>query len=427
MNLSKIRFLVVDDDSDSRKIICDFLKDAGCANVEQCENGKQGLERIQKGGIDFVISDWDMPGMDGLELLKQVRALPDLTVPEFGVLPFMIVTAPISNESLKIKDAALEGVDAYLIKPFRARTLIQKIKDVVYDRIESMKKDVVVVDDDDEVRKFLIEALTQIGYRPVSDFNNANDAYAYLEKHEASIALVISDWEMPGMTGLELLHKVRVNRKLTHLPFIIISSQTSIESMKIQQAIEAEVDSYLMKPFRLEALETKIKLVIAKSRLDMSIMRRLESAEVALKDGDLDDAEHEYKHVGSLSPNHVEAWLGLASVEMTRGTPKSVNKAINYFERAIESNPRYDRSHIELALAYENSRSIDRSITILKEALTKCFPLDRIHYHLGRLLLERGKHEEAIQNLEKAIELNPKLPHAEELLKAAQENPRKAK
>lgn len=422
MNLTKIKFLVVDDNQDARKTMVDFLIAAGCENIIQCENGKQALELIQKNVVEFVISDWDMPVMDGLELLKQVRAMP-----QFKKLPFIIATAPISNEPLKISDAALGGVDAYLIKPFRSRTLIQKIKDVIYERMEEMKKTVILVDDDDEVRAFLTEALKELGYNPVSGFNNASDAYDYLEKHHSGIALVISDWEMPNMTGIEFLHKIRINRKMANLPFIIVTSQTSIEALKIQKAIEAEVDSYLMKPFRVEALETKIKLVLAKSKLDLAIARRLESAAAAMAAGDLEDAERDYKHVETLDPKNVDALLGIAGVEMSRGTPKALNKAITHIEKAIEYSPRYDRAHIELALAYENSRSIDRSITILKEALLQCFPLDRIHFHLGRLLLERGKRDEAILNLEKAFELNPKMTKAQDLLKVAKESPRKKK
>jgi two-component system chemotaxis response regulator CheY len=422
MNLSKIKFLVVDDDTDARQTVVDFLKSAGCNDITEFKNGKQALEAIKKGTFEFVISDWDMPELDGLALLKEVRA-----IPEFAKLPFLIVTAPISNEQLKVKDAAIEGVDAYLIKPFRARVLIQKIRDVMYDRLEASKKEVIVVDDDDEVRTFLIDALKELGYTPISDFNNATDAYEYLEKHFASVALVISDWEMPNMTGIEFLHKIRVSKKFAHTPFVIITSQSSVDALKLQQAIEAEVDSYLMKPFRLEALETKIKLVLAKAKIDLAIARRLESAAAAMEAGDLEDAEADYKHVESLSPKNVDSLLGIAAVEMSRGSPKSVNKAITYFEKAIECNPRYDRSHLELALAYENLRSIDRSIAVLKDALLKCFPLDRIHFHLGRLLLDRGKREEAVPNLEKAFELNPKLTQANDLLKIAKENPRKKK
>lgn len=422
MNLAKIKFLVVDDDSDSRQTIVDFLKAEGCEHVAELVNGKQALEAIKKGLFEFVISDWDMPEMDGFTLLKEVRALPD-----FKDLPFIIVTAPISNEELKVKDAAIKGVDAYLIKPFRARVLIQKIKDVMYDQLEVNKKEVIVVDDDDDVRTFLTDALTELGYKPVSAFDNAKDAYTHLEKNFDTVALVISDWEMPEVTGIEFLHKVRVSKKFAHTPFVIITSQSSVDALKLQQAIEAEVDSYLMKPFRLDALETKIKLVLARAKIDLSIARRLESAAAAVMAGDLDDAEQDYKHVESLSPKNVEALLGIAGIEVSHGSPKSVNKAISYYERAIACDPRYDRSHIELALAYENLRSIDRSIVVLKDALLKCFPLDRIHFHLGRLLLDRGKRDEAIPNLEKAHELNSKLTQAIDLLKIAKENPRTKK
>ncbi len=422
MNLTKIKFLVVDDNIEVRETVVDFLANAGCESIRVADNGKEAWDIIWKGGVDFVISDWEMPEMDGLELLKKVRATSGLEN-----LPFLIVTAPISNEKLKISDAAEHGADAYLIKPFRSRTLIQKISEVLYDLSDRLKKTVVLVDDDDSARDFMLEALRELGFNPVSGFDNATDAYDYLEKHHASVALVISDWEMPNMTGIEFLRKVRINRKLSTVPFIIVTSQTSIEALKIQKALEAEVDSYLMKPFRVEALQTKIKMVLARAKVDSNISRGLENAIGAVADSDYEDADKLYRHVLTLDAKNIDALLGIAHIELRQGTAKSVNTAIALIEKAIECNPRFDRPHIELALAYETSRSIDRSIGVLKEALRECFPQDRIHYHLGRLLLHRGKRDDALPHLEKALELNPKLIEAENLIQVAVENPKKRK
>jgi len=417
MNLNKMKFLVIDDDTVARETVVEFLIAAGFENVAECSDGMQGLEAIKTNSVDFVICDWEMPEMDGLELVKEIR-----TIPQYQNLPFMMITNPISNEKLKVVDAAENGVDAYLIKPFRARVLIHKIHEIFYKRLEEAKKTVVIVDDDDDVRDYVTEVLTDMGFDPVCSFTKANDAFQFLEKNYRNVALVVSDWEMPGMTGIEFLHKVRINRRLAHLPFIIITSQTSVEHLKVQKAIEAEVDSYLMKPFRTEILQTKIRLVLTKSKLNIAITLGLEGAASAAADLDWADAERSYKHVRALDPKNIEALLGLARVELRRSPFKGFEEAIKYIEKAIEINPRYDRPHVELALAYELSRSIEKAIGVLRDALSQCFPQDQIHFQLGRMLIQRGKKEEGLQQLEKALELNPKHELADSLLKETEES-----
>lgn len=413
MNLNKMRFVVIDDDATARNTVVDFLRGAGCEDITECATGEEGLEVIQTNSVDFVISDWEMPGMDGLELIKKVRALP-----QHKDLPFIIITSPISNENIKVMDAGENGVDAYLIKPFRARVLREKISEVLYIHAEKSKKAVILCDDDEHVRNFVAEVLRDMDFNPVHEFNKATEAYPFLEKNHENIALIVSDWEMPEMTGIEFLHKVRINRNTSQMPFIIITSQTSIEAMKVRKAIDADVDSYLMKPFKVEALQTKVKLVLAKTKLSIAITRALESANAAIADSDWNDAEKHFKHARSLDPKSIDALLGLASLEVKR-EPKKYDEAMKYIRKAIEINPRYDRPHIELALVYESSSSIEKAIVTLRDALLKCTPQDQVHYHLGRVLLRRGKTDEALLHLDKALELNPKLAIAQELKSTA--------
>jgi two-component system chemotaxis response regulator CheY len=127
---SEIRFLVVDDFSTMRRIIKNFLNDLGYANVQEADDGTTALPILKQGNIDFLVTDWNMPGMPGLELLKAVRADPAI-----AKLPVLLVTAEAKRE--QIVEAAQAGVNGYVVKPFTAQTLKEKIEKILQARAAS--------------------------------------------------------------------------------------------------------------------------------------------------------------------------------------------------------------------------------------------------------------------------------------------------
>jgi two-component system, chemotaxis family, chemotaxis protein CheY len=121
---SSLRFLVVDDFSTMRRIVRSLLKELGYANVEEAENGHIAFTKLQGGGFDFVISDWNMPVMDGLDLLKSIRADANLCK-----IPVLMVTAEAKKEN--IIAAAQAGASGYVVKPFSAGTLDEKLNKIL--------------------------------------------------------------------------------------------------------------------------------------------------------------------------------------------------------------------------------------------------------------------------------------------------------
>jgi len=119
-----LNFLVVDDFSTMRRIIKNLLHDLGYANVTEADDGNTALPLLKEGNFDFLITDWNMPGMPGLELLKQVRADARL-----AKLPVLMLTAEAKRE--QIVEAAQAGVNGYVIKPFTAATLKEKIDKIL--------------------------------------------------------------------------------------------------------------------------------------------------------------------------------------------------------------------------------------------------------------------------------------------------------
>jgi two-component system chemotaxis response regulator CheY len=119
-----LRFLVVDDFSTMRRIVKNLLNDLGYANVQEADDGNTALPMLQTGGFDFLVTDWNMPGMAGLDLLKAVRGDPKL-----AKLPVLMLTAEAKRE--QIIEAAQAGVSGYVIKPFTAVTLKEKIDKIL--------------------------------------------------------------------------------------------------------------------------------------------------------------------------------------------------------------------------------------------------------------------------------------------------------
>jgi len=123
-----IKILVVDDFSTMRRIIKNLLRDLGFTNVDEADDGKTALPILKQGHIDFLITDWNMPEMTGIDLLKVVRADPAL-----ASIPVLMVTAEAKRE--QIIAAAQAGVNGYVVKPFTAAVLKEKI-DKIFERIE---------------------------------------------------------------------------------------------------------------------------------------------------------------------------------------------------------------------------------------------------------------------------------------------------
>ena len=122
-----IKYLVVDDFSTTRRIVKNLLQELGYQNVQEADDGKTAWPMLQTGSFDFVITDWNMPLMPGLELLKAIRADEKLKT-----LPVLMVTAEAKRE--QIVEAVQAGVSGYVVKPFTAEILKQKLDKILQAR-----------------------------------------------------------------------------------------------------------------------------------------------------------------------------------------------------------------------------------------------------------------------------------------------------
>ena len=122
-----MKVLVVDDFSTMRRIIKNLLRDLGFTNIQEADDGSTALPMLKEGSFDFVVTDWNMPGMQGIDLLRAVRADASLSH-----IPVLMVTAEAKKEQIVM--AAQAGVNGYIVKPFTAATLKMKL-DKIFERL----------------------------------------------------------------------------------------------------------------------------------------------------------------------------------------------------------------------------------------------------------------------------------------------------
>ena len=123
-NPSDLKFLIVDDFSTMRRIVRNLLKEIGYQNADEAEDGQIALNKLREGGFNFVVSDVNMPNMNGFELLRQIRADGALKA-----LPVLLVTAEAKKE--EIITAAQAGASGYIVKPFTKATLEEKLTKIL--------------------------------------------------------------------------------------------------------------------------------------------------------------------------------------------------------------------------------------------------------------------------------------------------------
>jgi two-component system chemotaxis response regulator CheY len=127
----KIKVLVVDDFPTMRRIVKNLLKQLGFENIDEADDGINALAKLKNGGFGLVVSDWNMPNMEGIDLLRAVRQEPSVKD-----IPFLMVTAEAEKE--KVIEAIKAGVDNYIVKPFTAEVLKEKLEKIA-ERKPSLK------------------------------------------------------------------------------------------------------------------------------------------------------------------------------------------------------------------------------------------------------------------------------------------------
>jgi len=248
------RILVVDDSSFIRDVVKKELKQMGFSGrkLKSVGDGSKALKLIYAEDFDLVISDWNMPVMDGLSLLKKVK-----TDAAFKDVFFVMLSAESQKEN--ISEALEHGADQFIAKPFKSETFVTTIKNLLITPELFAGKTVLVVDDSPTTRTIIINNLQQAGFEKTK-ITEAPDGEAALGLLcEERVDLIITDWHMPKMDGLEFIKRVRANDSLSDIPMLMVTAEA--DRSNVMSAIQAGVNNYITKPFNAIDLQEKVEKI----------------------------------------------------------------------------------------------------------------------------------------------------------------------
>lgn len=241
------KILVVEDSQVQREVCVDQLRDIGFKYIFEAENGIQALDVLKNNSIDLILSGWDMPEMDGLELLKTTKN--DSTLQN---TPFIFLTVHDNQE--KNREGMVYGAVDYIVKPSSPNDLKESIEIIFKRGI----RNILIVEDSELQREICIVQLQQIGFEKITGAANGVEALDYLENNP--VDLIVSDWEMPEMDGLELLRTVKENPKLQKIPFLILTVHN--DPKKNQEALDLGAMDFIIKPSTPDSLHMKIRKIL---------------------------------------------------------------------------------------------------------------------------------------------------------------------
>ena len=264
MQLDKINFLVVDDVPAMCQITASQLRSLGASEITTASNGEDALRQLRMRSYDIVLSDWNMPVMDGLALLRNIRADPQLSH-----LPVVMVTADAERE--RITQAIAAGVSDLLVKPYTSARLADKVSGALSGRRRTspmpgvgeggaagarparQKATLLVVDDTpDNVR--LIADLFADEYR-VRVAHSGEKALAVC-KSDNPPDLVLLDVMMPGMDGFEVAHHMREYPGSAHIPVIFVTALSDAASR--QRGMHLGAVDFVTKPIDPDTLRLRV-------------------------------------------------------------------------------------------------------------------------------------------------------------------------
>lgn len=408
-NRANAHVLVVDDSDDSRETAVDYLRALGFDQITAVEDGREALLKLEEDPtITLVLSDWDMPTIDGLSLLKRVRGNP-----KWSHLPFIIMSSPRSIEHEKISAAVEDLVDDYIVKPFRMETLNEKIEKAFSASIHGPQKIVVVADDDPDSRETVVEYLQRFGFKRIEAFPDGEAAMNFMVKNVLDIGMVIADWEMPKIKGVELLELCKKTKALEDVPFFIITSQGSIERMKVLKAAQLHVDNYLLKPFTREDLKDRIDTALQKKRDEKEVLSCVEKGFEDLERNHAKGALTKFQKALKLNP---EFDMGLSGVGDVIYRTQNADAAIPYYQKALAINPGREVHYLKLSKAYDKKDEFGKAVNILTAAKNNLPPSATICVELAKLHMKKEMYRKAMEDLEEAIRIEPANREASMLL-----------
>jgi tetratricopeptide (TPR) repeat protein len=260
---------------------------------------------------------------------------------------------------------------------------------------------ILIVDDMANMRRTIRNMLRYVGYEFISEAENGEMGIKKMTSEK--VDFVICDWNMPVMTGIEFLQKVRENEKFKDIPFLMVTAE--IEASHIVQAAETDVDGYIIKPFVAKTLEEKINSILEKRANPSDIDKLIDKAIEYTNSGMFKDAISLYEHALSLNPKSARIRHSIGQVYEKMGMD---DKALQYYEDAYKSNPQYIKVHQNMGDLYLKKGNTEKAAEVIEKAAKISPNNPHRQSQLGKIYLSKGDVEKADSAFKAAIAIDPK-------------------
>ena len=375
-NKALFRILVVDDKANMRRTLRNMLRMMGFNNFNDAEDGDVALKKIKSEKFDFVICDWNMPRMNGVELLKAIRE-----DDRFKNLPFLMITAEVEEGT--VAESIEAEVDGYILKPFVPKTLEDKIIEILT-RKQSPS----------QVETFLLAAETLIksgAYnRAMEEVNKAARISPRSPKVHYYKGLILE-----GAGDMAEAEKSYIQARKVGPKFI--------------KAHEKLANIY-QKTGRTKELVAVVKEAVKVSPKNAD--RQIRLGEALLSDGRIQEANLAFNNAVRIDSTPERKNL-IGEVYLTHGMAAEAEKA---FKSAIKSNPSNIHAYNRLGIAFRRQKKYDEAVTYYLMALDIDPGEQNILYNLARAYLGAGKKDKALNTLKRAIAVAPDFQEARVLM-----------
>jgi tetratricopeptide (TPR) repeat protein len=277
---------------------------------------------------------------------------------------------------------------------------------------------VLLAEDNANMRRTLRAMLRTIGFETVIEAADGEEALDRLEDNE--VGLIVCDWNMPHLSGMDVLKTIREDERWSDLPFLIVTAE--IQEEIVAQAGEREVDAYIIKPFSSAMLSEKIDRILRRRGSPSETAKLLSLAETYHKAGNLDEARVAYNQILQREPNYGPALLGLGETALTLG---NLDEAEKWLLRAVELHPKFVKAHDALGRLYTQRGEEEKAAEAIQAAVDVSPLESKRQVNLAAARARTGDIEGAREALNMAVEIDPEAEKdskvvAEAMLEAGQ-------
>ncbi len=372
----RMRILIVDDMANMRRTIRNMLRYVGYEFISEAENGEMAIKKMTSEKVDFVVCDWNMPVVSGIEFLRTIRENE-----KFKTIPFLMVTAEV--DAPQIVQAAETEVDGYIIKPFVARTLEEKINSILEKRANPS-----------DIDKLIEKAV---------EYTNSGMFKEAISLYEHALSLNPKSARIRHSIG-QIYEKMGMDDKA--LQYYEDAYKNNPQYIKVHQNMG---DLYLKKGNTEKAAEVIEK---AAKISPNNPQRQAQLGKIYLSKGDVEKADSAFKTAIGIDPKNAGLRTEIGEAYLKSGHDDKAADAFKGSLNVVESVHVYNRLGIALRRKGRYLEAIDE----YKRAVRLDPEDEAIYYNMGRAYLEADRKRDAISSFKKALEIDPNFKECKEML-----------